>query len=312
MAPSLVNLDLNLLVTLDAVLTERNVTRAAARLGVTQPAVSGSLAKLRRHFQDELLIRQGNRYELTPLAVQLVPATSTALASVRRVFDATPQFDPETATREFTLLLSDYATTVLGEPLSRACEEAAPGIRLRLEPTTNPVVDAAAEALRNVDGLVLPHGYLTDLPHVDLYTDGWVAIVSNDNDAVGDEITREQLAELPWVLTYHSPTAFTPADKHLRMIGIEPRASIIIEGFLAVPFLVAGTRRVALLQRRLAALLRGVAGIRLVELPFEAVPLVEAFWWHPVHRGDPSHAWLRGLLRKVASELPGQEVPTKE
>ncbi len=83
------NLDLNLLLALDALLTERNVTRAAERLGLSQPTVSAALGRLRRHFGDELLHRIGNRYELTPLAQQLSARTTPALADVRRVFDAT-------------------------------------------------------------------------------------------------------------------------------------------------------------------------------------------------------------------------------
>src|SRR5689334_2449623 len=113
------NLDLNLLLTLDALLAERSVTRAAERLGVTQPAVSAALARLRRHFGDLLLNRIGNRYELTPLAVQIRGDTTLALATVRRVFEATPDFDPAVAEREFTLVLSDYAVAVMGEELSR-------------------------------------------------------------------------------------------------------------------------------------------------------------------------------------------------
>src|SRR5207244_3030001 len=95
----LVNLDLNLLVTLDVLLRERNVTRTAEHLGTSQPAVSAALARLRRHFGDELLHRMGNRYELTPLAAELSARTAPALAGVRRVFDVSTEFDPTSVDR---------------------------------------------------------------------------------------------------------------------------------------------------------------------------------------------------------------------
>src|SRR4029453_12375404 len=112
------NLDLNLLVSLDALLQERSVSRAATRLGLSQPALSASLSRLRRHFGDDLLARVGNRYELTPLAAQLVDVPSSAMAGVLRVFTSAEQFDARTASREFTVLMSDYATTVLGPELA--------------------------------------------------------------------------------------------------------------------------------------------------------------------------------------------------
>jgi DNA-binding transcriptional LysR family regulator len=299
----LANLDLNLLVTLDALLRERNVTRSAESLGVSQPAVSAALARLRRHFGDQLLTRAGNRYELTPLAAQLLVLTGPALAGVRRVFDVTPDFDPTTIEREFTVITSDYGATEVGPLLARRLGAEAPGVRLRLQQTSPYTVDHAAETLRTADGLILPHGFLTDIPFLDLYEDRWVCIVSPDNPAVGDELTLEHLAMLPWVVLYNQRTAFAPATQQLRLLGVEPRVEVVADGFLPMPFLVAGTRRVALLQERLATRLAGPAGVRVLPCPFDVVPLSEAFWWHPIYRNDPAHVWLRGVLESVGREL---------
>src|SRR5829696_6453088 len=111
---NLSNLDLNLLVPLDALLRERSVTRAAASLGLSQPSLSSSLARLRRHFQDELLTRVGNSYELTPVAVQLRKRTEAALVGVERAFATEPGFDPATSQREYRIVASDYPMAVLG------------------------------------------------------------------------------------------------------------------------------------------------------------------------------------------------------
>lgn len=299
----LVNLDLNLLVTLDVLLRERNVTRAAEQLGCSQPTVSAALARLRRHFGDELLHRTGGRYELTPLAVQVAARTPPAVDGVRRVFDVRAEFDPATVEREFTIITSDYAVAVLGPIVARLVAERAPGVRLRMQQTGPHVVDHAAETLRTVDGVVLPHGFLADMPYTDLYEDRWVCVVARDNPAVGARLSLAQLKEMPRVMLYHRPTAFAPAAQQLRMIGIEPRVEIVVDGFLQMPFLIAGSDRIALLQEQLARRIADASGVRVLDCPFEAVPLAEAFWWHPMYRSDVAHGWLRELLMEAAAEL---------
>ncbi|WP_246632565.1 LysR family transcriptional regulator [Pseudonocardia nigra] len=288
---NLANLDLNLLVSLDALLSQRGVTRAAQQLGLSQPALSAALARLRRHFGDELLSRAGNEYRLTPLAAQLRPRVRLALQSAERVFTAQPEFDPATTDREFGLLVSDYVCAVLGDTLASLMAQEAPLARLRFTHNTPDAVDRAEQTLLATDLLLLPHGFVADLPHADLYRDRWVLLVSADNAAVGDAVTVEQLRELPWVVTYHGPTASTPAARQMRMLGIEPRVQVVTESFLTVPGLVAGSGRIALLQERLVQLLPLDTGVRALPCPFEAGPLVEAMWWHPVADRDPEHAW---------------------
>jgi DNA-binding transcriptional LysR family regulator len=299
---NLANLDLNLLVSLDALLEQRSVTRAAQQLGLSQPALSASLARLRRHFGDELLSRVGNSYRLTPLAAQLKPRLRLALDGVERVFTAQPEFDPAESTREFSLLVSDYGCAVLGDTLAGLLAEEAPRARLRLVHNTPGAVDAAEQTLLGTDLLILPHGFIADLPHADLHRDRWVLVVSAGNAEVGEALTVEQLRTMPWVATYHGPTASTPAARQMRMLGIEPRVQVVTESFLTVPGLVAGSDRIALLQERLVRLLPLDVGIRALPTPFEAGPLVEAMWWHPVNDRDPEHEFFRGLVQRAAHQ----------
>jgi DNA-binding transcriptional LysR family regulator len=299
---NLANLDLNLLVSLDALLEQRSVTRAAQQLGLSQPALSASLARLRRHFGDVLLSRVGNAYRLTPLAAQLRPRVRLALDGVERVFSAQPEFDPAESTREFSVLVSDYGCAVLGDTLAQLLAEEAPSARLRLAHNTPGAVDQAQQTLLSTDLLVLPHGFVTDLPHADLHRDRWVLVVSADNAEVGEALTVEQLRTMPWVATYHGPTASTPAARQMRMLGIEPRVQVVTESFLTVPGLVAGSDRIALLQERLVQRLPLSAGVRALPPPFDAGPLVEAMWWHPVYDRDPEHDFFRGLVRRAAHQ----------
>ncbi|HLM06314.1 MAG TPA: LysR family transcriptional regulator, partial [Blastococcus sp.] len=279
---NIASLDLNLLVSLDALMQERSVTRAAARMGLSQPALSASLARLRRHFGDDLLTRVGNEYRLTPLAVQLRELSRLALTGVERVFDAQPAFDPASSTREFSLLISDYGVAVLGDTLAALLAEEAPNARLRFIANSPSAVDRAEQVLLSTDLLVLPHGFVSELSHRDLYRDEWVCIVAADNEAVGEELTVADLESLPWVVTFHGPTAATPAARQMRMRGIELDVQVVTESFLTVPGLVAGSRRIALLQRRLVELLPLNLGIRALAPPVEVGQLVEAMWWHPV------------------------------
>jgi DNA-binding transcriptional LysR family regulator len=301
----LAKLDLNLLVTLDTLLREVSVTKAAGELGVSQPAVSAALARLRRHFDDPLLRRNGNNYVLTPLAVLLKEHTSVAIGTVQRVFEARPAFDPAAGQREFRLLASDYAMAVIGEALGSLLDEQAPGVRLHLEHHTPQIVEHAAEHLRLVDGVLMPHGFLTGLPFTDLYEDGWMCLVSASNRRVGDELTMQLLADLPWAFTYFTPTAFTPAGRQLQMLGVEPRVQIVVASFLALPFVIAGTDRLALVQSRLVPRLTASGDIRALPCPFDAVPIAEALWWHPMYQRDPAHIWLRQVLAEAGRRVDG-------
>jgi DNA-binding transcriptional LysR family regulator len=306
---NLASLDLNLLVSLNALLQERSVTRAAARMGLSQPALSASLARLRRHFDDELLTRIGNEYRLTPLALQLKDLVRIALTGVERVFTAQPEFDPASSTREFTLLVSDYVVAILGDTVAELLAEEAPHTRLRLATHSPAIVDRAEQVLLSADLLFLPPGFLTGLSRQDLYRDEWVCVVAADNPVVEVGLTVEDLETMPWVATYHGPTASTPAARQMRMLGIEPHVQVVNENFLTVPVLIAGSDRIALLQRRLVDLLPLNVGIRALDCPFEAGPLIEAMWWHPVYDDDPEHAYLRDVVVRAAALAVGQPVP---
>ncbi len=307
---NLASLDLNLLVSLDALLQQRSVTKAAAQMGLSQPALSASLARLRRHFGDELLTRAGNEYRLTPLAVQLRDMARGALTGVERVFTAQTDFDPASSTREFSLLISDYGVAVLGDTLAALLAEEAPHARLRFIANSPSAVDRAEQVLLSTDLLVLPHGFVTDLSHRDLYRDEWVCIVSADNEAVGEELTVADLEALPWVVTFHGPTAATPAARQMRMRGIELDVQVVTESFLTVPGLVTGSRRIALLQRRLVELLPLDLGLRALPPPVEVGQLVEAMWWHPAFDDDPEHAYLRDLVIRAVQLAVGDSAVT--
>ncbi|TDN91265.1 LysR family transcriptional regulator [Microbacterium sp. BK668] len=304
--PLLSRLDLNLLVALDALLTERSVTRAAERLHLSQPALSASLARLRTHFNDPILARRGNTYELTPLALRLTEHTTTALDAARRVFESQAIWTPHDSTREFSIYGSDYGFATIGKAVSRLAAQEAPGVRFRFMLHNPSIVDDAVNRLRSADGMVIPHGHLAELPYMDLWRDGWVVVVSESNAEVGDELSMEVMGRLSWVFTYQTRTAFTSATRQLQLLGIEPRVEAVVESFLALPHFIAGTDRLGLIQAGLADYASSVPGIRVLDPPFDATPVVNALWWHPVHGRDPEHTWMRGIFERAGAEVGAQ------
>ena len=296
-------LDLNLLVSLDALLTERSVTRAAESLRLSQPALSASLSRLRTHFGDRILSRHGNSYDLTPLAIRLAEHTGIALDAARRVFASEAIWDPVDSTREFTIYGSDYGFATVGHIVTDLAAERAPHVRFRFMQHTPVIVEDAASYLRSTDALLLPHGFLTDLPHIDVATDGWVVIASADNDEIGESLSTGDVEKFPWVFTYQSRSAFTSAGRQMQQLGFNPQIVCVVEGFLALPAFIAGTNRLGLLQAHLAPFAQWDPRIRVLACPFEATPLTNALWWHPVNQRDPEHMWMRDLFAEAGRKL---------
>jgi DNA-binding transcriptional LysR family regulator len=308
----LANLDLNLLVALRELMRERSVTRAAQRLGVTQPAASAALSRLRRHFGDELLVREHGEYVLTPLGAQVAEQVESVCAAAERLFAASSSFDPATSEREFTLVMADYTIMVMGEALSHAVARVAPRARLHIRLVRESLTAEFADGIRFVDGMVAPptHGFaLPDTGSAELFVDRWVCVLDADNPVLdgGSSLRLRDLAGLPWVAPYYRAGApgvnAVPVMRQLALLGLQPRIAVRVESYLAVPYFVAGTDRVALMQERLATRLAAAANLRVVECPGDAEKIVEALWWHRQHEDDAAHAWLRRLIVSTGRQL---------
>jgi DNA-binding transcriptional LysR family regulator len=298
---NLASLDLNLTTALRALLEERNVTRAGKRVGLSQPAMSAALARLRHHFGDELLTRTGNSYDLTALGAALLERTATACELLERVFTTQAHFDPAAEQREFTILGVDYGFAVFGAALARLVHREAPGVRLHFRHADPQITEYTGRILSVADGMLMPHGIISAFPAVELFEDRWVCLVAHDNPEVGERLSLDDLSRLPWAV-YQRPYD-APVNRQLSMLGIDPRVEVSVQGFQLLPALVAGTRRVALIQERLAQGLPASAGVRVLPCPFDAVPVREALWWHPLHAQDAAHIWLRETAARVGKDM---------
>ncbi|MGV9803206.1 LysR family transcriptional regulator [Mycobacterium sp. NPDC003449] len=295
MSSSLARLDLNLIVLLDALLTEKSVSRAGEKVGLSQPTMSGALARLRRHFGDELLIRTGNRYEPSPLARDLQPLIAATIAAAQRVFDRTSEFDPASSDREFTLVSSDYGAATVVPGIIRAMSAHAPGTHLRVIPPAPEFIEEPRAALRTVDAMLMPRGVLRGLPHLDLLSDEWVCVMSRDHPLAGGEHRLEDLMRYPWVTTTSRlPTAPTRA---LELLDVEPPVRVTVESFYIVPALLVGSHRIAILQRELVRRSAYAPELLCSPPPFRVPTLVQALWWHPSFDDDADHHWWRTQIQ---------------
>jgi DNA-binding transcriptional LysR family regulator len=300
---SLAAVDLNLLVILRALLEEGNVTHAGERVGMSQPAMSVALGRLRRHYKDEILIRTGRDYELTPLARSLLPVVRETLRLVGEALDPGSGFDPAASDRTFSVALSDYAVTVLSEPLLGRIHERSPGVGIRLRPIP-PDMHESDHGLLVHDLLIGPPGYGFPGRHEVLFRDRFVCVVDPANPRLKDgALSPADLSELPHAAAVFGNEHVTPADLVMDRLGIVRRVRVSTVGLLSLPFVVAGTDLVALVPEKLARRVEATAGIAVAEPPFGDLLLVEAAWWHPTRIGDPALCWLRGVLREVASGI---------
>jgi DNA-binding transcriptional LysR family regulator len=297
------SIDLNLLIALSALLEERNLTRAGEKINMSQPTMSGALARLRRHFDDELLVRGGRQYRLTPLAEQLLPDVRDALRQVERTLDARPEFDPATSTRTFSLAMSDYAVTVLVEPLLSRVHELAPGVGLELSPIP-PDMEETDRGLLQHDLLIAPLGYKFPGECEEVFRDRFVCITDPANPRLtGGTLTLEDLGELPHAAPTFGSPVLNPAERALDHLHVPRHVQVTTVGWLPLPFVVAGTDLVAIVPERLARRVAATAGVVMCEPPFGKIELIEAAWWHPARAGDTALRWLRSIATEAAGAL---------
>jgi DNA-binding transcriptional LysR family regulator len=295
-------MDLNLLIALRAMLEEANVTRAGERIGMAQPAMSTALARLRRHYRDDLLVRVGRDYELTPFARSLLPLVEQAMPLVEQALGLRDGFDPATSTRTFSILLSDYAFSVVNPPLLGRIAELAPGVRLEFSPIPWDM-HVSDRGLLRCDFMIGPLGCGFTGCSAVMFGDRFVCVTDPGHERLHDgALSLKDFEDLPHAVANFGPN-LTPLDRTLSSKGVRQNVRISTVGWLALPFVVAGTDLVAALPERLARLVADLAQLTIVEPPFGEVEIVEAMWWHPTRESDPGHRWLLGVLRDLAATI---------
>jgi LysR family transcriptional regulator, nod-box dependent transcriptional activator len=300
--------DLGLLRALDALLADLNVTHAAARLGVTQQAMSGSLRRLRDHFNDPLLVRVGRNLEPTPLAITLREPVREVILQIGLTLEVKPQFDPAVAVRQFKIALSDYATMILLPHFMPLLAARAPGITCAFRPIDNMVYRDVEQG--ELDFCLLPHNWRLyqqtkprDLRTIDLFADDFVCAVARDHPIIGKTMTMAEykanghcMVEFGGSIRSMIAEAWARAQLDLQVVATAT-------SFAALLFMVPGTSMIATAQRRLVAAFEPLLPIRAVECPLAIGQLDEALSWHQRNDDDAAHAFVRSLFDEASQAI---------
>jgi DNA-binding transcriptional LysR family regulator len=296
-------LDLNLLLAFDALMTERSVTKAAGRMSVGHPAMSAILTRLRKFFDDPLLVREGRSLVPTTRALALIDPIREALDTLESTVRASREFDPGTDARTFTLMASDYVLLLLLSRLLAELEVEAPSLRF----TVRPIAADYAELINHsqLDLLILP-GELAppdmQARSMRLFTDRLVCAIDRNHPEIGEQLTRDQFCTLP-LMSFDGAPLQTVGELRFHELGIDRQIDIRTQSIVIQALMLHGTRRMALIPERLGWYFAEQAGIRLVDPPFPFAAVNEAMFWSPQADADPAHCWLRERVQSAAAAL---------
>jgi len=296
-------LNLNHLLTLDAVLEHRNLTRAAEQLDLTQGAISQSLARLRTFFNDDLLIRVGNKMELTALGNSLQGPVAEVLASIESTILVQANFDPSQAQGTLTLCMTDIGEfTFLSDLLSRLSEEAP---NLRVQTRTLPDRQLAELMSNGLIDLAFagPIDEIADLRMQKIFEHELVALVS-ETCTLPDTVTIEEFISLPHVVLDSPYIKRVHIEQALARLGLTRRIALRTPSALVQPFLLErNPRLITTLPRMFAERMASVLPLRIVELGFE-MPRLEVYqYWHPRFDNHGPSRWLRQLVFDLSAKM---------
>jgi DNA-binding transcriptional LysR family regulator len=292
-------IDLNLLVVFDALMLERNVTRAARRLALSQPALSHALGRLRHMLKDELFIRSPRGMIPTPRAEQLASPVRRALDELQRSLEP-PQFDAASATRNFRVAVDNYAAIVLVAPVAMRIAKLAPGVTLDFRPSgTLNVHD-----LLDRGQLDLAIGPMREqgerFAQLQVLEDRFVAVLRRSHKVVGiRKLTLETFAALPHLEISSSLHATDFIDRALSRHKLARKITLHAP-FLSAGRILAGSDAVAVLPRRVARELAGYRLFALHELPFTSPVVTTTMTWPRWLDSEPAHRWLRDNIGRTA------------
>jgi len=296
------DLDLNLLRVFDAVLRERGVTAAAGRLGLTQPAVSNALARLRALFGDALFVRTPAGMEATPFARGVAEPVRQALALLDSALAHGPGFDPATATRPFRFYMSDLGQVEFLPPLVERVQRLAPGVRLEAVAFD---LEHIADALGS-GTLDLAVGFLPALgPPVErkpLFRDPYVCLMRADHPAIGATLSRKKFVEASHVLVTYRGGGHRVIEEALERAGVARRIALRVPHFTVVPMVLERTDLILTLPARVARVYQRRGKLKTLSLPIAITPAEVAVHWHERFDADPGNRWLREQIVELFSD----------
>lgn len=307
---SILNVDLNLLVVLQALLEEKSVTHAAKRVCLSQSATSNALKRLRGVFEDQLLVRWSNKMSLTPFALEIIDPVNQAIDAINTVLGDPPPFDPLLADSVISICASDYTSISLLPKLEQRLQEQAPNITLRVSPLREP--EALIRLEREDVSLVLGHfsAIPENLKYAQLFTENFVCMLRKGhpllNEMIDGDLTLEQFSEYPHaVIAREGAEGVDIIDRVLRDYGHERTIGIEVPHFLVAPSIITNSDMIAVDAERVPNVFGATYDITYVNLPPEYTNTVIPIFmlWDPRTDNRPLLKWFRSLLQEVAGSL---------
>lgn len=298
---NLARVDLNLLVAFDALMTERSVTKAAARIGLGQSAMSHNLARLRTLFEDELLTRSATGMQPTPRALALVDPVRIVLANIEALVNRDDQFDPKTADRVFRIGLPDSVEVLVGPKLLAHVCTVAPGIRFRFYSTDERRLLDEIDADHIDLGIgigTFPDGQVHHKRRI-FVTDTYLCMFNAQKTGLKPPISLEDYVRLPHILTSLRRGETGVVDEALGKLGLARKIAVVTPRFVAVPLLVESSPVITTMHARLARYFAAQLGLTLSPPPIELSEVTVSLLWHASYDSDPGHAWLRKTIAEI-------------
>jgi DNA-binding transcriptional LysR family regulator len=301
--------DLNLLAALDALIAERNVSRAAGRLGLTQSALSHALQRLRAIFDDELLVRSGGAMQPTQAALRIAEALRPALSQIDAILNLRSSFDARTSTRTFVLRASEYVAPFLLAPLCVRLRRAAPGLKLTVLPFQGAPQEQRIEpgelhlrAERASRKMVRPTSRL-------LFEDDFVVLMARDHAEAGVPLTLEHYVSLPHLKVVADAVGTNMIDDALRRLGLARNVVLTVPSWFEMRRVIASTDLVAAVPRHWAQDKGFAPDCVWHDLPLDQVVLGVELVWHPRDAAEPGNLWLRQVIAEVFAATLGASGP---
>ncbi|HEY3496135.1 MAG TPA: LysR family transcriptional regulator [Polyangiaceae bacterium] len=309
---ALSNVNLNLLVALEALLATKSVSEAARRSSVTTSAMSHSLAGLRDLFGDPLLVRVGGRMVLTTHAQSLREPLAKVLGGVAKILDGGSEFDPESAERRFVIAAPDFFSTLIAPSVLEVLRREAPGVELSIVPSAR---RGNAWLLESGEVDLALGAAVDDAPgirSVELCTEKFACAVRRDHPEVGDRLSLAQYTRIPHlVVSLGDDERPTWIDEALAKKGRARRVALQTRYFMAAPLIVSKTDLLVTAPSMLVKYFSELVPLRVFDPPLKLPTYPEELYWHERYDSDPAHRWLRELLVRVTSRLGTSTPPER-
>ncbi|WP_244943459.1 LysR family transcriptional regulator [Streptomyces inhibens] len=300
------NIDLNLLTALDALLEEESVTAAADRLGLSGPAMSRALGRIRRTIGDPVLVRAGRHMVPTPRALEIRAEVRRLVEAAHGVLAPSAPADPAELARVFTINANDLFVTAVGPQLVARVAQEAPGVVLRFLGESHidlPLLrDGAADLELGVIDSREP-----EIRTEELFADRGIVVVREGHPLTTVTLTARRFADAPHINFSRRGRLTGPIDTALATRGLRRKVIATVPTFAAALMMVRDSDAVGLATERIAASAVRALGLRTLPMPLDLPPMSMAMAWHPRQEADAGHRWLRGLVRQTVAESVGPE-----